>query len=69
MRSGGRHGGRLQAPLAVIDGMNNASFTERLLLKGEEYGVYELDVLEVIVDHVVEFESLRASVSATQQSR
>ena len=36
----------------------NASRTERLLLEREEHGVYELDVLEVIVDHVVKFEPL-----------
>ena len=36
----------------------NASRTERLLLEREEHGVYELEVLEVIVDHVVEFQPL-----------
>lgn len=35
-----------------------ASHTERLLLGGEEDRVYEFDILEVVVDHVVEFKSL-----------
>ena len=32
--------------------------TEGLLLDSEEHGVDELDVLEVVVDHVVELETL-----------
>lgn len=32
--------------------------TQRLLLEGKEYGVDELDVFKVVVDHVEEFESL-----------
>ncbi len=53
-------------PSAAIERVNNASLTEGLLLKGEEHGVYELDVLEVIVDHVVEFKSLHASLVLLQ---
>ena len=40
--------------------------TERLLLEREEHSVYELDILEVIVDHVVEFEPLRDINSVSQ---
>lgn len=33
--------------------------TKRLLLESEENGVNELDIFEVVVDHVVEFEALK----------
>lgn len=37
---------------------SSSRHTQRLLLEREENGVDELDVLERVVDHVVEFESL-----------
>ena len=39
--------------------------TKRLLLESEEHGIYELDVLEVVVDHIVEFHSLICHVRAS----
>ena len=33
--------------------------TQWFFLESEEHSVYELDVLEVIVDHVVEFQTLQ----------
>ena len=40
--------------------------TKGLLLESEEHGVYELDVLEVVVDHIVEFQFLRVTVASAR---
>jgi hypothetical protein len=46
-----------------------ASLTQRLLLEHEEDGVNELDVFDVVVDHVESDESLRLSVLLASAGR
>ena len=43
--------------------MSRIEHTKRLLLESEENRVDELDVFEVVVDHVVKFESLRGGLT------
>lgn len=47
-------------------GRAGAALTEGFLLESKEDGVYEFEVLKVIVDHVVEFESLRRDSDRVQ---
>ena len=51
---------------SLCDSGGRAGLTERLLLESEEDGVYELDVLEVVVDHIVEFQFLRVTVASAR---
>jgi len=43
--------------------------TERFLLEGEKDGVDELDVLDIIVDHIVKLESLSPQSVSDRQYR
>ena len=46
---------------------HTTAHTERFLLESKKHGVQKLDVLEIVIDHVVKFHSLKWYMSSEKK--